>query len=68
MKTVPESNVPITYVPNPNAADGQGVTSGGGAPDYIDYPGPPTVVPPALVHIVVDINGQQWMYYNGGWN
>jgi hypothetical protein len=63
---IPESNVPITRVPNPNAADGQGVITG--APDYIDYPGPPTVVPPALANIVVDVNGQQWQYYQGGWH
>lgn len=41
---------------------------GGGAPDFINTPGPPTVNPPALQNIVVDSNGRQWQYFNGGWN
>lgn len=69
---IPESNVLITYVPNPNAADGQSILpvflASISALDYIDYPGPPNLIPPALSHIVVDSNGQQWMYYSGGWN
>jgi hypothetical protein len=36
-------------------------------PDYIDYPGPPTVTPPAIQHVVVDSVGQQWMYWNSEW-
>jgi hypothetical protein len=37
-------------------------------PDYIDYPGPPTVNPPALQNIVVDVNGQQWQFFNNAWS
>jgi hypothetical protein len=37
-------------------------------PDYIPYAGPPTLAPPSLQNIVVDVNGRQWQYYNGGWN
>jgi hypothetical protein len=44
------------------------VLVGGGAPDSINYAGPPLVNPPALANIVVDSNGQQWQFYNGGWN
>jgi hypothetical protein len=42
------------------------VLVGGGTPDSINYPGPPVVNPPALANIVVDVNGQQWQFYNGG--
>ena len=45
-----------------------GFGSGGGAPDYIAYAGPPTDNPPTLAHIVVDVNGQQWMFWNNTWN
>ena len=44
------------------------VLVGGGAPDYINYAGPPIVNPPALANIVVDINGQQFQFFNGQWN
>lgn len=59
-------------VPNPNAADGQPVIIGGGTaasvPDAIAYPGPPIINPPAILNIVVDTTGQQWMYYQGAWH
>ena len=58
----------ITYVPNPNAADGASGGGTGGASDYIDYAGPPILTPPDLAHIIVDVNGQQWQYFQGGWN
>jgi len=38
------------------------------ATDYINYAGPPTVNPPALLHIVVDVNGRQWQFVGGTWN
>ena len=41
---------------------------GGGASDFISYPGPPVVSPPLIAYIVVDSVGQQWMYYNNQWN
>lgn len=49
-----------------NAGGGGG--GGSGAPDSINYAGPPIVNPPALQNIVVDSNGQQWMYWGGAWN
>jgi hypothetical protein len=53
-----------------NQIAANGSTGGGGtlAPDYINYAGPPITNPPALQNIVVDVNGQQWQYFNGGWN
>jgi hypothetical protein len=39
-----------------------------GAPDYIDYAGPPLVNPPALQNIVVDVNGKQWQFFQNTWN
>jgi hypothetical protein len=44
------------------------VLVGGGAPDSINYVGPPLVNPPALANIVVDSNGQQWQFWGGTWN
>ena len=44
------------------------VTNGNTAPDYINYAGPPTSNPPALAHIVVDSNGQQWQFYQNAWH
>lgn len=41
---------------------------GSGAPDSINYAGPPIVNPPALQNIVVDSNGEQWMYFQGSWH
>ena len=35
---------------------------------YIGYAGPPNVNPPALMNIVVDVNGRQWQYFGGAWN
>ena len=55
-----------TYIPNPNKADGAPVAAG--APDFISYPGPPRINPPALAHIVVDANGQQWQFFNNQWS
>lgn len=66
LRRVVSPGVKPTYVPSPNAADGAPVIAG--APDYIDYPGPPIDVPPKLAHIVVDSEGQQWQYFKGGWN
>jgi hypothetical protein len=45
-------------------------TGGGGsaAPDSIDYPGPPVLTPPSLQNIVVDSNGEQFMYWAGAWH
>jgi hypothetical protein len=43
-------------------------TGGSAAPDYIDYAGPPTDVPPSLQNIVVDVNGRQWQYFQNTWN
>jgi hypothetical protein len=39
----------------------------GSSLDYISYPGPPTVVPPAVGYIVVDVNGVQWQYLENTW-
>lgn len=48
---------------------GDNIGSGGGsAPDSIDYAGPPLLNPPALQNIVVDVNGQQWQFFNNQWN
>jgi hypothetical protein len=41
--------------------------TGGGAPDYISYAGPPILNPPSLQNIVVDSNYQQWQYGPNGW-
>lgn len=41
---------------------------GSGAPDSINYAGPPLVNPPALQNIIVDVNGQQWQFFNNQWN
>jgi len=45
-----------------------GGAGGSGAPDSINYAGPPILNPPALQNIVVDSNGQQWMYYAAAWH
>jgi hypothetical protein len=45
-----------------------GTGSGSGAPDYINYAGPPILNPPQLQNIVVDVNGRQWQYFGGAWN
>lgn len=37
-------------------------------PDYINYSGPPTIVPPAIQHVVVDIDGRQWQFFSNTWN
>jgi hypothetical protein len=42
-----------------------------GAPDGLTYAGPPTFTPTQAngePYIVVDSNGRQWQYFNGGWN
>lgn len=36
--------------------------------DSISYPGPPTVNPPQIDSIVVDSNGEQFMYWGGAWH
>lgn len=41
---------------------------GSGAADFINYGGPPVTNPPALQNIVVDTNGRQWQYFQGGWH
>jgi hypothetical protein len=57
--------MPVTLVPNPGSAD----DASSGADTHINYAGPPTENPPVtLAYIVVDTNGQQWQYYQGGWN
>jgi hypothetical protein len=48
-----------------NSLNGGSIGAGG---SYIAYAGPPLVNPPNLQNIVVDSNGRQWQYYNGGWN
>ena len=40
---------------------------GGGTVDYIAYSGPPAVNPPNIQHVVVDVDGRQWQYFNGAW-
>ena len=40
---------------------------GGGAPDFINYAGPPVDNPPTLAYIVVDVNYRQWQYGSSGW-
>lgn len=47
-----------------NGSTGGG--GGSGAPDYINYSGPPLFNPPNFQNIVVDINGRQWQFFNGG--
>jgi len=42
--------------------------TGGGAPDYINYPGPPVLNPPSLQNIVVDSQKEIWAYVGGSWN
>jgi hypothetical protein len=60
-----QAGLPVTRVPDPDAADGAAV---GGVPDCIVYAGPPVETPPALQNIVVDVNGRQWQYFGGAWN
>lgn len=36
--------------------------------DFVDYSGPPTNQPPQTTHIVIDSDGRQWQFYQGGWN
>lgn len=43
-------------------------SGGSGAPMSIAYAGPPVDNPPALAPIVVDSNGEQWMFYAGAWH
>ena len=47
-----------------------GVGGGAAVPDYYAFPGPPVGTPAAnnLQNIIVDVNGQQWMYWGGQWN
>jgi len=59
-----KTNQPVTYVPNPNAAD----DATGMAPGYITYSGPPQGIPPDFQYIVLDIDGYQWQYYQGAWH
>lgn len=40
----------------------------GAVTDSISYAGPPVVNPPAIMSIVVDVNGRQWQFFNGQWN
>ena len=39
---------------------------GGGSSNYYAAPGPPNANPPTYANIVVDINGRQWQFFNGG--
>lgn len=55
----------LIYLADQIAAGGG---TSGGAPDSIDYAGPPVVNPPALQNIVVDSAGQQFQFYAGAWH
>ena len=39
-----------------------------GGPDYISYAGPPVMAPPALAHIVIDVDGVTWTYFQNQWH
>jgi len=61
MATTPDGNY---YADLPDEVDGPGAptNTGGGAPDSINYSGPPLLNPPDLASIVVDKDARQWQY------
>jgi hypothetical protein len=64
MATLIDANgnyVPLGHHPDP-ADFGDGVNN------EISYAGPPTFTPPDGPSIIVDVNGQQWMYWGGAWH
>lgn len=62
--TVPQRGDTIRFllIKEVNATAGSG-----GAPDFINYAGPPVTNPPNLAYIVVDVNYRQWQYGSSGW-
>jgi len=72
MKKVYNGFSPVTYVPNPNAADGQNGSSGGASAGatFGNYGGAaPNFIPASGTGMAVDTSTQNlWVYDNSGWH
>lgn len=40
----------------------------GAGTTFINYAGPPVINPPFIANIIVDSEGQQWMFWGGEWH
>jgi hypothetical protein len=60
---------PITYVPDPNKADGAPVAASGGIPSGNYAGGQPNFTPASGAAVAIDTsNNRPWWYVNGQWN